>query len=83
MSAVQRPNPNAKLLDLTRRLAEDFDSLPIPAVTAAVQAAVSATELFGEDIASSMDTIERIAREDLLAVAAAAAEQAQVATLAS
>ena len=78
MTAV-RPNPRALLLDLTRRLAEEFDTLPIPTVTTAVQAAAAATELFGDNVASSLETIEQIAREDLIAVRDAAAEQAQVA----
>jgi len=78
LSAVRRPNPHAQLLELTRKLAEEFDSLPIPTVTTAVQSAVSATELFGDTIASSLETIEQIAREDLRAVKAAAAEQAQI-----
>lgn len=82
MTAVRRPNPRALLLDLSRRLAEEFDSLPIPTVTTAVQAAADATELFGDDVMSSIDTIERIAREDLTAVREAAAE-AQLTALAS
>jgi hypothetical protein len=77
--AVRRPNPRALLLDLTRRLAEEFDTLPIPTVTTAVQSAASATELFGDDVASSIETIEQIAREDLAAVKTAAAEQAAIA----
>ena len=79
MPGVRRPNPKKLLLDLTRRLAEEFDTVPIPTVTSAVSAAASATELFGDDVAASLETIEKIAREDLLAVRAAAAEQAQVA----
>ena len=76
LSGVHRPNPQALLLDLTRYLAEEFDTVPIPTVTSAVHAAASATELFGDDVASSLKTIEQIAREDLVAVRAAAAEQA-------
>jgi phage-related minor tail protein len=79
LSGVRRPNPQKLLLDLTRRLAEEFETVPIPTVTSAVRAAASATALFGDDIESSLETIEKIAREDLLAVRAAAAEQAQVA----
>ena len=79
MPAVRRPNPLALVLDLTRRLAEEFDSVPIPMVTSSVKAAVAATALFGEDVADSLTTIEQIAREDLGAVRAAAAEQAQIA----
>jgi hypothetical protein len=82
VTAVRRPNPRALLLDLTRRLAEEFDALPIPTVTAAIQAAADATALFGDDVTSSIDTIERIAREDLTAVREAAAE-AQLTALAS
>lgn len=79
MSAVGRPNPRSLLLDLTRRLAEEFNELPIPTVTTAVQSAVSATALFGDGVAASIETIEQISREDLLAVKAAAADQAQIA----
>jgi hypothetical protein len=82
VTAVRRPNPRALLADLTRRLAEEFDALPIPTVTTAVHAAADATELFGDDVASSIDTIERIAREDLVAVREAAAE-ARLTALAS
>lgn len=78
MPAVRRPSPRAMLIDLSRSLAEEFDSLPIPTVTAAVQSAAAATELFGDDVSTSIDTIAQIAREDLIAVATAAAEQAQV-----
>jgi phage-related minor tail protein len=76
--AVRRPNPRSLLMDLTRRLAEEFDTLPIPTVTAAVQSAASATELFGDKVVESLETIEQIAREDLAAVSSAAAEQAQI-----
>ena len=79
MSVVRRPNPLALVLDLTRRLAEEFDTVPIPMVTRTVRSATEATQLFGEDIAQSLDTIERIAREDLTAIRDAAEEQAAVA----
>jgi hypothetical protein len=67
------------ILEMTRRLAEEFHEVPIPLVTSTVRAAVSATELFGSDVASSLDLIEKLAREDLIAVRAAAQEQAEVA----
>ena len=78
MSAVRRPSPLTLVLDLTRRLAEEFDSVPIPMVTSTVKAAAEATRLFGEDVAASLETIERIAREDLIAIREAADEQARV-----
>jgi hypothetical protein len=78
VTAARRPNSRALLLDLTRRLAEDYDALPGSTVTTTVRAAVAATALFGEDVASSIETIERIAREDLGAVLEAAAGEAQI-----
>lgn len=78
MPAVRRPSPLALVLDLTRRLAEEFDTIPLSMVSTTVKSAVSAAQLFGNDISSSLDTIEQIAREDLNALRAAAAEQAQV-----
>ena len=80
MSAVRRPNPLTLVLDLTRRLAEEFDSVPIPMVTRAVRSAAGASQLFGEDLAASLETIERIAREDLVAVRETADEQARLIT---
>jgi hypothetical protein len=79
VSVVRRPDPVALVLDLTRQLAEEFDSVPIPMVTRAVRAAAEAAGLFGEDIASSPETIERIAREDLIAIRDAADEQSRLA----
>ena len=81
MTVARRPNPLALVLDLTRRLAEEFDSVPIPMVTRAVRSATEATQLFGDEIADSLDTIERIAREDLVAIREAAEEQSQMAAV--
>jgi hypothetical protein len=77
--AVRRQDPYALLLDLSRKLAEEFTSVPIPMVTSAVKAAAAATELFGDDAASSLDTIEQLAREDLTAVVEAATATSDVA----
>jgi hypothetical protein len=79
VTVVRRANPLSLVLDLTRRLAEEFDSVPIPMVTRAVRSATEAAQLFGDDIADSLETIERIAREDLTAIRAAADEQPTVA----
>jgi len=79
LTVVRRPNPLALVLDLTRQLAEEFDSVPIPMVTRTVRSATEAAQLFGEDIAASLDTIERISREDLAALRDAAEEQSAVA----
>jgi hypothetical protein len=79
VTVVRRPNPLTLVLDLTRRLAEEFDIVPIPMVTRAVRSATEATRLFGDDISDSLDTIERIAREDLIAIREAADEQSRLA----
>jgi hypothetical protein len=75
---VHRPDPQTLVIDLTRRLAEEYAAIPIPSVRSAVNSAVAASELFGNDIAASLETIEQLAREDLNAVRAAAADNADV-----
>jgi hypothetical protein len=67
-----RPNARAVLLDLAKRLAEDYDTVPLAQVSRSVKAAAEAALLFGEDVAASLPTIERIAREDLAVLAEAA-----------
>ena len=79
MTVVRRTNPLALVLDLTRRLAEEFDTVPIPMVTQAVRSATEATRLFGEELPGSLETIESIAREDLVAIRDAADEQSSLA----
>jgi hypothetical protein len=74
-----RPTPVDQLLELTRRLAEDYDRVPISMVTSTVRAAVGAVRLFGDDALASLPTVEQLAREDLQALQATAAEQAEVA----
>jgi len=56
------------VLDLARRLAEEFDTVPLPLVSRAVKAAAEAARMFGEDVSASLATIESIAREDLVAL---------------
>ena len=67
-----RPNAASLVLDLAHRLAEEFDSVPLPQVSRAVKAAANAAALFGENIVAALPTIERIAREDLVALRDAA-----------
>ena len=69
-----RPNALDLMLDLAKRLAEEFDTVPLAQVSRAVKAAAEAARLFGEDVASALPTIERIAREDLAVLADAAAD---------
>ena len=67
-----RPNALAVMLDLAKRLAEEFDTVPLAQVSRAVKAAAEAARLFGEDVSEALPTIERIAREDLAVLAEAA-----------
>jgi hypothetical protein len=54
-----------RVLDLARRLAEEFDAVPLPMVSRAVRSAADAASMFGEDVVAALPTIERIARENL------------------
>lgn len=81
--AVRRTNPLALVLDVTRRLAEDFATVPLAVVSRCVQSATNAVTLFGEDVRSAMDVIERVAREDLTAIAEQAHGPTRPAALAS
>ena len=67
-----RPTPLAVMLDLAKRLAEEYDTVPLAQVSRAVKSAADAARLFGEDVATALPTIERIAREDLAVLAEAA-----------
>jgi hypothetical protein len=65
---VRRSDATSMVLDLARRLAEEFDSVPLPMVSRAVRAAADAARLFGDEVVESLATIERIAREDLTTI---------------
>ena len=65
----------ALVVDLTRRLAEEFDDVPLPMVTRTVKGAAQAVALFGEDLRDAIGTVEQIAREDLLAIRDTAGER--------
>ena len=43
MHGLRRPTPSKQVIDLTRKLAEDYDSIPLPEVSRAVQEAAAAT----------------------------------------
>jgi hypothetical protein len=66
-----RPNALALMLDLAKRLAEEFDTVPLAQVSRAVKAGADAARLFGEDITAALPTIELLAREDLTVLAEA------------
>jgi hypothetical protein len=69
---LHRPSTRRLVLELTQRLAEDYDALPLAAVTAAVQAAVAAAagpdgklEPNAKGVRTVVEVIEHLAREDL------------------
>ena len=56
--------------EVARRLAEEFDAVPLPTVGRAVRAAVRAVAAQGELGRRSLPAIERLARAELTAVSA-------------
>jgi hypothetical protein len=72
MPGLRRPTPDSGILDLTRRLAEEYVSIPLPAISRVVQDAVTATTgpngQWGgtrEGIPTFVEVVEILAREDL------------------
>jgi hypothetical protein len=77
MSGLPRPTPAKAIIELTRRLAEDYDAIPLPEVSRAVHDAALVTTAPGEvwagtaeGIPAILDVIETLAREDLDEMAA-------------
>jgi hypothetical protein len=72
MPGLRRPTPRSLVLDLTKQLAEDYDSIPLPTVTRVVRDAVATTtgpdgqwDVKPEGIPAVITVIEHLAREDL------------------
>jgi hypothetical protein len=79
MSGLPRPTPAKAILDLTRRLAEDYDDIALTEVAHAVQGAAETVNGIDADwsgttegIPALLDVIEQLAREDLDALATGA-----------
>jgi hypothetical protein len=66
---IRRKSPGSHLLDLTRRLAEDYDVLPLPDVRRSVREAAELAAAAGAGVAETLTLIERIARDDLSGLA--------------
>jgi hypothetical protein len=66
---IHRKSPGSLLLDLTRRLAEDYDVLPLPAIRRSVREAAELVATAGAGVAETLTLIERIARDDLSGLA--------------
>jgi hypothetical protein len=71
MPRLSRPSPDTQILDLTRRLAEDYYSIPLPEVSRVVREATD-TATGGEGwtgtpqgIPDILAVIDYVAREDL------------------
>jgi len=45
------------MLDLAKRLAEEYDAVPLAQVSRSVKAAADAARLFGEDVTTALPTI--------------------------
>jgi hypothetical protein len=72
MPGLRRAAPSRRILELTQRLAEDYDSVPLPEVTRIVRDAVLTTtgpegrlDAKAEGIPAVIAVIEHLAREDL------------------
>jgi hypothetical protein len=72
MPGLRRPTPAKRVLDLTRRLAEEYDAIPLREVSRVVQEAVAATsgpngkwDGTTAGIPVIVEVIEILAREDL------------------
>lgn len=72
MPGLRRAAPSRLVLDLTKRLAEDYDSVPLSTVTRVVRDAVTTTtgpegrlDAKAEGIPAVIAVIEHLAREDL------------------
>jgi hypothetical protein len=72
MPGLRRATPGGLVLELTRQLAEQYDTIPLPRVAGAVRAAVARTTgpggtlpLKAEGLPAVIDVIEALAREDL------------------
>ena len=71
MTTLRRASVGARILDLTQRLAEDYDAIPLPEVSRVVQEAAAATSRVAAESTSAaginirLEQIERIARGDL------------------
>lgn len=73
MPGLSHPTPERQIIDLTRRLAEDYHRIPLPEVSRVVKAA--AVVATGDDadrwagtpagLPAIIDVIEHVAREDL------------------
>jgi hypothetical protein len=68
---LHRRSPERLVLDLTRQLAEDYDTIPLAEVSRVVQQAVTTTVPDGEwggtpaGVTAVVAVIEHLAREDL------------------
>jgi hypothetical protein len=62
---TRRPPPGSRVLDLTRRLAEEYASVPLPAVRRAVRDAADLVGWAADGSAERLALLERLARVEL------------------
>jgi hypothetical protein len=75
MPGLRRATPGGLVLELTRQLAEQYDTIPLPRVAGVVQAAAARTTgpdgklpVKAEGMPAVIEVIEALAREDLKAL---------------
>jgi hypothetical protein len=62
---TRRQSPGSRVLDLTRRLAEEYASVPLPAVRRAVRDAADLVGWAADGSAERLALLERLARVEL------------------
>jgi hypothetical protein len=70
--AIRRASPDARVLDLTRRLAEEYAAVALPDVRRAVREAAELVGWAAAGTAEMLALIERLARVELGNLAATA-----------
>jgi hypothetical protein len=62
---IRRASARSRILDLTRRLAEEYASVPLPAVGSAVSDAAELVDWAADGSAETLVLLERLARVEL------------------
>lgn len=65
MTTIHRRSPNSRVLDLTSRLAEEYDAVPLSDVRQSVHEAAELVAAAKTGTSEKLTLIERIARSDL------------------
>jgi hypothetical protein len=72
LTTIRRASPGSRVLDLTRRLAEEYAGVPLPEVRRAVRDAAELVAWAADGSPETLALLERLARVELANLAAAA-----------